>query len=191
MKENQLEQARTEAIAADKCFSKGRLRDEFRMKPKPDAEPVAFYKNGYGGKLGVYRIADCLPMRARCSSPTTVKQARAQAILSLRAKMGSNLAKASALAGDWLGLAPLVLDTETTGLGHDAQVIELAVTDISGDVLLNTRLRSTIRIEPEATDVHGIHDVDLIAEPTWPKVAPLLSQILLSRHVVIFKTAVF
>ncbi|MGG6879918.1 UNVERIFIED_CONTAM: hypothetical protein P3D01_33770 [Pseudomonas aeruginosa] len=63
MDQFQLEVLRAEAIAADRSFSKGRLRDEFRMKPKPDATPVAHYKNGYGGTFGVYRIADCLPMR--------------------------------------------------------------------------------------------------------------------------------
>nr|BDB33605.1 hypothetical protein [Pseudomonas aeruginosa] len=49
MDQFQLEVLRAEAIAADRSFSKGRLRDEFRMKPKPDATPVAHYKNGYGG----------------------------------------------------------------------------------------------------------------------------------------------
>ncbi len=63
MNDEELELARAEAMKADRCFSKGRLRDEFRMKPKPGVEPVSFYKNGYGGQFGVYRIADCQPMR--------------------------------------------------------------------------------------------------------------------------------
>ena len=32
-------------------FSKGRLRDEFRIKSAPGAEPVKWYKNTYGGRL--------------------------------------------------------------------------------------------------------------------------------------------
>lgn len=40
-----LELARQQGIEADLCCSKTRLKDEFRMKPKPDAEPVKFYKN--------------------------------------------------------------------------------------------------------------------------------------------------
>jgi hypothetical protein len=40
----ELIEAREAAIEADLCFSKGRLRDEFKMKPKPDAQPVKFYK---------------------------------------------------------------------------------------------------------------------------------------------------
>ncbi|MBC4944305.1 3'-5' exonuclease, partial [Klebsiella pneumoniae] len=53
MNDEELELARAEAMKADRCFSKGRLRDEFRMKPKPGVEPVSFYKNGYGGQFGV------------------------------------------------------------------------------------------------------------------------------------------
>ncbi len=52
--------------------------------------------------------------------------------------MRSNLAKASVMAQRWVALEPLVLDTETTGLGERDQVIELAVTDIRGAVLLCT-----------------------------------------------------
>lgn len=44
MNDEELELARAEAMKADRCFSKGRLRDEFRMKPKPGVEPVSFYK---------------------------------------------------------------------------------------------------------------------------------------------------
>lgn len=42
---------RAQAIAEDRCFSKGRLRDEFSMKPAPRAEPVKWYKNTYGGRF--------------------------------------------------------------------------------------------------------------------------------------------
>lgn len=63
MKNDELATRRAEAIAGDRCFTKGRLRDEFRMKPAPGAEPVKWYKSAYGGKYAVYRIADCVPMR--------------------------------------------------------------------------------------------------------------------------------
>ncbi|EAW9514869.1 Tn3 family transposase [Salmonella enterica] len=51
--------------AEDKCYTKGRLRDKFRMKPAPGAEPVRMYKSPYGGKYGVWWLADCVPMRAK------------------------------------------------------------------------------------------------------------------------------
>lgn len=35
MNNDELVTRRAQAIAEDRCFSKGRLRDEFRMKPAP------------------------------------------------------------------------------------------------------------------------------------------------------------
>lgn len=60
---------RAAALAGDKCFSRGRLRDEFRMKPAPGTEPIRWYKNGYGSKYDVYRIADCVPLREKQPRP--------------------------------------------------------------------------------------------------------------------------
>lgn len=122
MDQVQLEVLRAEAIAADRSFSKGRLRDEFRMKPKPDATPVAHYKNGYGGTFDVYRIADCLPMRERKAAAPSPKQVRAAAILALKGRMQSKVAKASHVAVQWLATAPLVLDAETTN-AHPTHVL--------------------------------------------------------------------
>jgi DNA polymerase-3 subunit epsilon len=181
-----LEAARSEAMAADRCFSKGRLRDEFRMKPRPDVLPVKFYKDGYGGKFGVYRIADCVPIRERAAKPASEKQQRVRAILAIKAKLRSNQAVASGIAGAWLAAAPLFLDTESTGLGSDAQIIELAITDACGNVLLESRLRPTVPIEPGALAVHGIDDQALADAPTWPQIAGDVQGLLRGRVVVIF-----
>ena len=54
MNNDELVTRRAQAIAEDRCFSKGRLRDEFRMKPAPGAEPVKWYKNTYGDRFAVY-----------------------------------------------------------------------------------------------------------------------------------------
>ncbi len=72
MNNDELATRRAQATAEDRCFSKGRLRDEFRMKPAPGAEPVKWYKNTYGGRFAVYRIVDCVPMREK--RPLTSKQ---------------------------------------------------------------------------------------------------------------------
>ncbi len=44
MNDEELELARAEAMKADRCFSKGRLRDEFRMKPKPSRASFVLQK---------------------------------------------------------------------------------------------------------------------------------------------------
>lgn len=81
-----LEERRKEAIEADKCFSKSTLKDEYRMKPSPTAQPAKYFKNGYGSEFGVYRIADCVPMREK--RPATEKQILAGKQLAARSRRG-------------------------------------------------------------------------------------------------------
>lgn len=52
MNNDELATRRAQAIAEDRCFSKGRLRDEFRMKPAPGAEPAysALFDHGLASK---------------------------------------------------------------------------------------------------------------------------------------------
>ncbi len=47
MNNDELVTRRAQAITEDRCFSKGRLRDEFRMKPAPGAEPVKWDQRGH------------------------------------------------------------------------------------------------------------------------------------------------
>lgn len=59
------------------------------------------------------------------------------------------------------------LDTETSGKGDDDEIIEIAIVDDSGNVLLNSRVRpsSQVSIHPEAYTIHGISLEDLKNAP--------------------------
>lgn len=71
----------------------------------------------------------------------------------------------------------LILDTETTGL-KGAEVIEVALMDTRGVVLLDTLVRpKTMRINPYAGRVHGISLAALAGQPTWPEVLPELQRL--------------
>ena len=59
-------------------------------------------------------------------------------------------------AYDWLSLAPLFLDTETTGLDNTAEALEIGLTDAAGQVVFETRLKPTVAIGAPAAAVHGI-----------------------------------
>ncbi len=189
MDTDELEAARAAAIAEDRCFSKDRLRDEFRMKPRDGAEPVAFYKNGCGGQFGVYKIADCVPMQAKSNKPPSEKQKRARAVLAIKVELRSNQVEASSRALGWLEESPLFLDTETTGLDYNAQILELAICDAQGAILFETRLRPTVPIEPGAQEVHGISEQELDSALTWPEVSSRVREILSGRSLVIFNAA--
>ncbi|NLM96009.1 MAG: 3'-5' exonuclease [Halanaerobiaceae bacterium] len=51
-----------------------------------------------------------------------------------------------------------LVDTETTGLGNNDRVVEIAIIDLDGKVLLNTLVNPGISIPPEAERIHGISD---------------------------------
>lgn len=170
--------------AEEKCYTRGRLRDEFRMKPAPGAEPVRWYKNGYGGKYGVYRLADCVPMQVK--RPQTEKQQQASARLGLQARMKSLRGRSARLAHLWLIQEPLFLDTETTGLDAGAQALEIGLVNALGEKIFETRLKPTVSIDPAAAVVHGISDDELLRAPAWPDIAPLLQHHIGWRPLVIF-----
>lgn len=175
------------AIEQDRCFSKGRLRDDFRMKPKPGVEPVTYYKNGFGGKFAVYRIADCIPMRP-IKTGRSEKQKKAAKRLGIMSKLKSGLAQAGKRAADWLVQDCYVLDTETTGLGDNDQIIEIAVCDASGKVCYEQRILPSVPINPKAEEIHGISLDDLAGCPKWPEIVNDLKALLTGQTVVIYNS---
>ena len=183
----ELETLRAAAIEQDRCFSKGRLRDEFRMKPKPGVEPVTYYKNGYGGEFGVYRITDCVPMRS-IKAGRSEKQKKAAKRLGIMSKLESGLAQAGKHAANWLTEGCYVLDTETTGLGDNDQIIEIAVCDASGKVCYEQRILPSVPINPKAEEIHGISLDDLAGCPKRPEIVNDLNALLTGQTVVIYNS---
>ncbi len=78
------------------------------------------------------------------------------------------------------------LDTETTGLGPGDEIIEIAVVDHQGVVLLDTLLSPTVPVSAGAIEVHGLQDADLLRFPSFPDILPQLAAILRDHVVVIY-----
>lgn len=105
-----------------------------------------------------------------------------------------------------LASRPVFLDTETTGFDHTARVVEIAVINFDGRVLLNTLIKPTISIPPDATAIHGISDADVAHAPLFTQVSsatwtgrhsptvteysllPQFLQAISGRHVVIYNS---
>lgn len=69
--------------------------------------------------------------------------------------------------------AAVVLDCESTGLGHDARVVEVAVVDAAtGAERLNTLVDPGVRIPIPAQRVHRITDAMVAGARTWDRVLP-------------------
>lgn len=73
---------------------------------------------------------------------------------------------------DWL-----ILDTETTGLNDDAEMVQLGVLSPTGAVLLDSLIRPRQPIPSDATAIHGITDTMVSASPTFAEVFPELADI--------------
>ena len=72
----------------------------------------------------------------------------------------------------------LILDTETTGMGKTAEVIEVSVIDTRGEVLLDTLVKPKVpTMNRFAQRVHGISLPMLADAPVWPEVLPKLADI--------------
>ena len=84
-------------------------------------------------------------------------------------------------AAEWLQRAPLFLDTETTGLDADSEIIEIAILDAAGVVLLETFVKPCGPIPAAATAVNGITDQDVANAPTWKEVGGRVAGILAGK----------
>jgi DNA polymerase-3 subunit epsilon len=99
---------------------------------------------------------------------------------------GSRLGTARRKALEIWQSEPLFLDTETTGLGPRDQVIEVAVIDHRGAVLLDQLVRPSIPIPAEAQRIHGIRDADVRAAPWWHDILPQVAQVVEGRAAVMY-----
>ena len=89
-------------------------------------------------------------------------------------------------ARDWRRNAPLYLDTETTGLDAHAQIVEVAVIDDAGAVLVDTFVTPTMPIAPAVTAINHITNEMLAGAPAFPQVWAQLKPILVGRTVIIY-----
>jgi DNA polymerase III subunit epsilon len=90
------------------------------------------------------------------------------------------------IATEWLKDEPLILDTETTGVGEDDEVIEVCLMSHTGDVLLSTLVRPSKSIPEEASKINGIYDNDILTSPTWNEVHADLSRLIAGKTVIMY-----
>lgn len=89
-------------------------------------------------------------------------------------------------ANEWLAADPLFIDTETTGVDHQAAIVEIAILDRAGAVLIDTLVNPAVPIPAAATEIQRITDADVAGAPACntigPQVAALLAGRLLIAH---------
>jgi DNA polymerase III subunit epsilon len=93
---------------------------------------------------------------------------------------------AIALAREKIALKPVYLDTETTGLDPQAEIVDICLLDHDGTVLVDTLVRPVASIPAGATRVHGITNAMVAGAPTWKEVWPQVAAALKGRQVGIY-----
>lgn len=89
-------------------------------------------------------------------------------------------------AKEWLAQRPVFLDTETTGLDEQAEIVEIAVVDTDGTPLLDQLVRPQGEVPWDAVQVHGLSSERLQHAPPWPQVWPAVQRVLSGRLVAIY-----
>ncbi|WP_192497220.1 3'-5' exonuclease [Halospina sp. K52047b] len=188
MSDNALEEARAEAIEQDRAYSRARLKRELRMKPAPNAEPISHVRNAFKTLCSIYRVADCVPMKAASQkqSEPSAKQIENRRRFAQKAYLTSRSGKAGTRVSEWMEADPVFLDTETTGLDHHDEIVEIAITDASGSVLFESYCRPTVPVSEGAFDVHGIGAEVLEQAPSWLEISDQVKAVLQDKLVVIF-----
>jgi DNA polymerase-3 subunit epsilon len=80
----------------------------------------------------------------------------------------------------------LILDTETTGLEAHDEVIQLAIVDLQGNVLLQTLVRPTVPVGTEARAIHGITDEVLAEASSFAQLHETIAGLLGNRSVLAY-----
>jgi len=75
----------------------------------------------------------------------------------------------------------VILDTETTGLGPDAEILEVAVLDLDGNVLFDSLVKPKGIIPEHVSNIHGITADTVIDAPTFAEIFLDLDAILNNR----------
>ncbi len=94
--------------------------------------------------------------------------------------------QARQIAQEMLSQGPVYLDTETTGIGPNDEVVEICVLNPAGQVLVDTLVKPQGNVHPEAVRHHGITEPMLAGAPRWPEVWPLVDAAMADRQVAVY-----
>ncbi|KKK95617.1 hypothetical protein LCGC14_2671010, partial [marine sediment metagenome] len=100
--------------------------------------------------------------------------------------MKTNKIEAIKTAREWLKLKPVFLDTETTGLDIQAEIVDIAIINHDGTELISTLVQPISPIPEQATSIHGIRNEDVILAPAYADIQLNIGSLLYDRLVVIY-----
>lgn len=97
--------------------------------------------------------------------------------------------QAIAWARAMLADGAVILDVESTGMDSGAEVCQIGIIDLNGQTLMDTLVKATVDIDPEARRVHGISAEMLLDAPAFDALHAQLSALLDDRTVIAYNSA--
>lgn len=83
----------------------------------------------------------------------------------------------------------VALDTETTGLGAEDEIIQIGIVDRNGNIILDTKINPEVPISPKASRVHGMYREDVADAPKFPEIYHNIIKAVDQKTVVIYNAA--
>lgn len=80
----------------------------------------------------------------------------------------------------------IVLDTETTGLGFQDEICEIAIVDSTGKKLLCTLVKPTCRFNADAIAIHQITPELVQESPEWVDIRREVERLITGRNVLVY-----
>lgn len=93
------------------------------------------------------------------------------------------------LARKILAQQPVYLDTETTGLERDDEIVEISIVDHDGSLLFTSLVKPSRPIPPDAQRIHHISNTDVASAPAWPILWPKIRSFLYGRTIAAYNTS--
>lgn len=78
------------------------------------------------------------------------------------------------------------LDTETTGLGNDDEIIEISIIDKQGKILLDTLVKPIKSIPASSSAVHNITNWQVRNAPVWSEIYQNYRNVVKNKTVIIY-----
>lgn len=118
---------------------------------------------------------------------TTKNQSSKSSMDSILRKYASDVSlenDTSRITADWEDI--VFLDTETTGLNEDDEIVEIAIIDHDGKTLLNSLVKPTKNIPERATAIHNITNDMVSNAPTLEELTPKIIEAVQSKIIAIY-----
>lgn len=83
----------------------------------------------------------------------------------------------------------VILDTETTGLGRDDEIVQIAIIDgETGETLLNELVKPTKSISKESSNIHNITNEKVANSPSYIEIHQKVLTILNDKNIIVYNS---